>query len=241
MEVPSPEAGVVKELKVKLGDKVSEGAVILCSKLMARRRLPSPCCQGRSAGTESGSAEAGGRACASAPARRCPVQRRRLSKATIHAEVMVLGSGPGGYTAAFRAADLGKKVVLIERYADLGGVCLNVGCIPSKALLHAARVIVGSRGDVALRPQVRQAGDRSADALRDVERQRRRERDQRSVGTRQAAQSASRHRRREVHLAAHGRGRNQRRARRPFRSTPASSPPARRSRRFPAFRTTIRA
>src|SRR6185436_11670431 len=59
----------------------------------------------------------------------------------IQTEVVVIGSGPGGYTAAFRAADLGKKVVLIERYSDLGGVCLNVGCIPSKALLHAARVI----------------------------------------------------------------------------------------------------
>src|SRR5205814_9305133 len=61
--------------------------------------------------------------------------------ADMHAEVLVLGAGPGGYTAAFRAADLGKKVVLVERYATLGGVCLNVGCIPSKALLHAARVI----------------------------------------------------------------------------------------------------
>src|SRR5207244_9698170 len=61
--------------------------------------------------------------------------------ADLHAEVLVLGAGPGGYTAAFRAADLGKKVVLVERYATLGGVCLNVGCIPSKALLHAARVI----------------------------------------------------------------------------------------------------
>src|SRR5438105_10599274 len=62
-------------------------------------------------------------------------------EANIQTEVVVLGSGPGGYTAAFRAADLGKKVVLVERYATLGGVCLNVGCIPSKALLHAARVI----------------------------------------------------------------------------------------------------
>ena len=70
---------------------------------------------------------------------------------------MVLGSGPGGYTAAFRAADLGKKVVLIERYATLGGVCLNVGCIPSKALLHAARVIAEAAGDVALRSAVRHA------------------------------------------------------------------------------------
>jgi NADPH-dependent 2,4-dienoyl-CoA reductase/sulfur reductase-like enzyme len=62
----------------------------------------------------------------------------RDAKGVVHAEVLVLGSGPGGYTAAFRAADLGKKTVLVERYASLGGVCLNVGCIPSKALLHAA-------------------------------------------------------------------------------------------------------
>src|SRR6202008_4081904 len=61
--------------------------------------------------------------------------------ADLHAEVLVLGAGPGGYTAAFRAADLGKKVVLVERYASLGGVCLNVGCIPSKALLHTAKII----------------------------------------------------------------------------------------------------
>ncbi|HLE85240.1 MAG TPA: NAD(P)/FAD-dependent oxidoreductase, partial [Thermoanaerobaculia bacterium] len=66
---------------------------------------------------------------------------RRRAKADLDAEVLVLGSGPGGYTAAFRAADLGKKVVLVERYPTLGGVCLNVGCIPSKALLHAAKVI----------------------------------------------------------------------------------------------------
>src|SRR5476651_1973312 len=64
-----------------------------------------------------------------------------MATSTITTEVAVLGSGPGGYTAAFRAADLGKKVVLIERYDDLGGVCLNVGCIPSKALLHAAKVL----------------------------------------------------------------------------------------------------
>src|SRR5690606_2836655 len=64
-----------------------------------------------------------------------------VAKGDVHAEVLVLGSGPGGYTAAFRAADLGKQVVLVERYASLGGVCLNVGCIPSKALLHAAKVV----------------------------------------------------------------------------------------------------
>src|SRR4029077_156560 len=81
---------------------------------------------------------------ATAPASAAPVASSAQAatiKGDYHAEVMVLGSGPGGYTAAFRAADLGKKVVLVERYAELGGVCLNVGCIPSKALLHAARVV----------------------------------------------------------------------------------------------------
>ena len=84
----------------------------------------------------------------------------------MQAEVVVLGSGPGGYTAAFRAADLGKKVVLIERYPDLGGVCLNVGCIPSKALLHAAKVITEAEEMAAERRRVRQADDRHRQAAR---------------------------------------------------------------------------
>ena len=80
---------------------------------------------------------------------------------------MVLGSGPGGYTAAFRAADLGKKVVLIERYATLGGVCLNVGCIPSKALLHAARVHRRRREEMShFGLQFGKPGDRSGQAAR---------------------------------------------------------------------------
>ena len=72
-----------------------------------------------------------------APAARPP----SAARGDVHAEVLVLGAGPGGYSAAFRAADLGKQVVLVERWQTLGGVCLNVGCIPSKALLHAAKVI----------------------------------------------------------------------------------------------------
>ena len=111
MEVPSPLAGVVKELKVKLGDRVGEGAVLLVVEDEAKSETPAPA--------------------PAAPA----------AAADLHAEVLVLGAGPGGYTAAFRAADLGAKVVLVERWNVLGGVCLNVGCIPSKALLHAARVI----------------------------------------------------------------------------------------------------
>jgi dihydrolipoamide dehydrogenase len=130
MEVPAPEAGVVKELRVKLGDKVSQGAVILLLESDgAVARVPK--------------AEAPRPVPVSAAPPVAPAVGLAgpLAKGDLHAEVMVLGSGPGGYTAAFRAADLGKKVVLVERYADLGGVCLNVGCIPSKALLHAARVL----------------------------------------------------------------------------------------------------
>ena len=136
MEVPAPEAGVVKELKVKLGDKVSEGVVLLLlesggAATVAKAEAPAP------------KAEAPKPAAAPAAPALAPVAVAAgpIPKGDFHAEVMVLGSGPGGYTAAFRASDLGKKVVLVERYADLGGVCLNVGCIPSKALLHAARVI----------------------------------------------------------------------------------------------------
>ena len=136
MEVPAPEAGVVKELKVKLGDKVSEGVVLLLlesagAATVAKAEAPAP------------KAEAPKPASAPAAPALAPVAVAAgpIPKGDFHAEVMVLGSGPGGYTGAFRAADLGKKVVLVERYADLGGVCLNVGCIPSKALLHAARVI----------------------------------------------------------------------------------------------------
>jgi dihydrolipoamide dehydrogenase len=123
MEVPSPYAGVVKELKLKVGDKVSQGSLIL---LIEAEQA----------------AQAAAAAPPAAPAPVAPPTPQPVAaRGDYHAEVMVLGSGPGGYTAAFRAADLGKKVVLIERYATLGGVCLNVGCIPSKALLHAARVI----------------------------------------------------------------------------------------------------
>ncbi len=122
VEVPSPAAGVVKDLKVKVGDKVSEGTLILLLE------------------TAAGAEPARAAVPVSAPAS-APVPSALVAKADIHAEVLVLGAGPGGYTAAFRAADLGKKVVLVERYPSLGGVCLNVGCIPSKALLHVAKVV----------------------------------------------------------------------------------------------------
>ena len=138
MEVPSTHAGIVKEVKVKLGDKVSEGTVIaVLESADAAQAAPQP-----AAAAPPPAAPA-----AKAPAAAQPSLREALTStlasldADLHAEVLVLGAGPGGYTAAFRAADLGKKVVLVERYATLGGVCLNVGCIPSKALLHAAKVI----------------------------------------------------------------------------------------------------
>jgi len=133
MEVPAPEAGIVKELRVKLGDKVSEGAVILV--------LETDGAAAKAPATEPPKPAPTTAAVAAPPAGPAAVSAGPTVKGDYHAEVMVLGSGPGGYTAAFRAADLGKKVVLIERYAELGGVCLNVGCIPSKALLHAARVV----------------------------------------------------------------------------------------------------
>ena len=138
MDVPSPSAGVVKELSVKLGDRVAEGDMLI--------KLET----------------------ASAVTSEKPVEKAKASESEVktthegtglHAEVVVLGAGPGGYTAAFRAADLGKKVVLIERHSSLGGVCLNVGCIPSKALLHQAQVIheveeVSSQGIKFAAPEI---------------------------------------------------------------------------------------
>ena len=139
MDVPAPQAGVVKDIRVKTGDKVSEGSVILMLESQGTATPPAP----------------SAKAPAPPPAARAPAETRPAMpppgaapatpyagpKGDIHAEVLVLGAGPGGYTAAFRAADLGKQVVLVERYPTLGGVCLNVGCIPSKALLHVARVL----------------------------------------------------------------------------------------------------
>ncbi len=121
MEVPSPTTGIVAEVKVKIGDRVSQGDLIL--KLQTA--------EARTAAVAVGGSPAPGAAA------RPPVAAR----GDHHAEVLVLGGGPGGYTAAFRAADLGKKVIIVDRWPTLGGVCLNVGCIPSKALLHAAKVI----------------------------------------------------------------------------------------------------
>src|SRR3954447_3021249 len=118
MDVPAPRAGVVRELKVAIGDKVSEGSPIIVLEPAATDGGPPPA--------------------ASEP------------EGERDAQVVVLGGGPGGYTAAFRAADLGLKTILVERYDKLGGVCLNVGCIPSKALLHIARVISEARESAEL-------------------------------------------------------------------------------------------
>jgi dihydrolipoamide dehydrogenase len=133
MEIPCSHGGVVKELKVKLGDKVKQGSVVLVLEgegaAAAQAVAPAP------AATPVTSAVT---PVAATPA---PLASSFGGSADIECDVLVLGGGPGGYSAAFRAADLGLNVVIVERYATLGGVCLNVGCIPSKALLHVAAVM----------------------------------------------------------------------------------------------------
>jgi dihydrolipoamide dehydrogenase len=129
MEIPSSAAGVIKELRVKLGDKVAKGSVILTLEADAAA-APAP----------SAAAPAPAAAPAAAPVA-APAAATYSGSADQAFDLVVLGGGPGGYSAAFRAADLGLKVALVERYATLGGVCLNVGCIPSKALLHVAAVM----------------------------------------------------------------------------------------------------
>lgn len=134
MDVPSPMSGIVKEVHVKLNDEVSEGQLIISMepKIANVETTQTPVKNNK-------------------PPIEAPILKpenlpdKSSAKGDLHAEVVVLGSGPGGYTAAFRAADLGKKVILIEEHTSLGGVCLNVGCIPSKALLHAAKVIEESK------------------------------------------------------------------------------------------------
>lgn len=125
LEVPAPVAGRIVELKVVLGDKVSEGSLVAVIEPTAvlASTIPAP------ASLET------------VPDSRAPAPAGANRGDGDHADLVVIGAGPGGYTAAFRAADLGKKVVLVDRYESLGGVCLNVGCIPSKALLHAAKTI----------------------------------------------------------------------------------------------------
>ena len=168
MEVPSPQAGVVGEIKVKLGDRVGQGHVILTLDVAgasasaaapaaspagstpsgaaatalaaATSTAPASSPPAPQAAAASGSSSPAG--ASSTPARGAESARAPVATPTdTDCDVLVLGGGPGGYSAAFRAADLGLKVILVERYAELGGVCLNVGCIPSKALLHVAAVM----------------------------------------------------------------------------------------------------
>jgi len=152
MEVPSSVAGVVREIKVKLGDEISEGTIVAI--VDAEGAASPPSLTGRGAGGEGSAAKGAAKTPEPSPApagHPLPTGEGKSAapkaagasgrKADVECQVVVLGSGPGGYTAAFRSADLGMNTVLIERYATLGGVCLNVGCIPSKALLHAAKVI----------------------------------------------------------------------------------------------------
>ncbi|MCB1937863.1 MAG: dihydrolipoyl dehydrogenase [Rhodocyclaceae bacterium] len=152
MDVPSSAAGVVKEVLVNLGDKVGEGAVLI---------------KVEAAGAPAGAAAAANTTPASAPApiaasaspSAAPAAASHAGGADAEYDLVVLGAGPGGYSAAFRAADLGLRTAIIERYSTLGGVCLNVGCIPSKALLHVAAVIeeaehVDKAGIVFAKPSV---------------------------------------------------------------------------------------
>ena len=134
---------MVKAVTVKVGDKVGEGSAILtleasdapAEAAQRPRNRPQPAAQ----------AAAPAPAPAAAPKQAAPAAATFAGNADIECDMLVLGSGPGGYSAAFRAADLGMKTVLVERYPTLGGVCLNVGCIPSKALLHVAAVMDETR------------------------------------------------------------------------------------------------
>ena len=143
MDVPSPAAGTVKEVNVKVGDKVSEGSLILRLTTGVAATAPGPAArQGPQAAPPT-----------------APMAARHDGAADLECDMLVLGAGPGGYSAAFRSADLGMSTVLVERYPTLGGVCLNVGCIPSKALLHTAAVIdevreMAAHGISYSRPQI---------------------------------------------------------------------------------------
>jgi dihydrolipoamide dehydrogenase len=137
MEIPSSAAGTVKAVAVKVGDKVKQGSVVLTLDVaegaVAPASVPAP--------AAAPAAKAPSPAPAPVAASPAPVASSYSGAVDVECDLLVLGAGPGGYSAAFRAADLGLKVVLVERYATLGGVCLNVGCIPSKALLHVAAVM----------------------------------------------------------------------------------------------------
>ena len=149
LDVPSSHAGIIKEIKVKVGDKISEGSVVVVLEASTTEAAPA---------SVSAPAITTATATTSVPETQTPTPAAQPTTPTtpvteafadiphdLSCEMLVLGAGPGGYSAAFRAADLGMDVVLVERYATLGGVCLNVGCIPSKALLHSVAVMDEAR------------------------------------------------------------------------------------------------
>ena len=139
MDVPAPQDGVIGEVRVKVGDKVSEGA-LLATYAEGAEAKPAAAAAARPAAAYGG-AEIQEPAPKAAPTQAPAPAADPGGKADVEADILVLGAGPGGYTAAFRAADLGRNVVLVDARQTLGGVCLNVGCIPSKALLHVAKTI----------------------------------------------------------------------------------------------------
>ena len=130
MEIPADAAGTITSIAVKLGDKISKGTII--AEIEASSAAPT---------VQATSAPSPAPTNAAAPVIPAPIAGQYSGKVDHECEVLVLGAGPGGYSAAFRSADLGMNTVLVERYSTLGGVCLNVGCIPSKALLHTASVM----------------------------------------------------------------------------------------------------
>jgi dihydrolipoamide dehydrogenase len=158
MDVPAPAAGTVKSIALKVGDKVSQGSLVLLLETAAGAPASAPAASGSRTEPVAPARDAPAKPAAAAASEPLPTRDApgRSSATTapastykgsvdVECEMLVLGSGPGGYSAAFRAADLGMKTVIVERYATLGGVCLNVGCIPSKALLHIAGVVDEAR------------------------------------------------------------------------------------------------
>jgi len=157
MEIPSSHAGVVKELKIKLGDKVAMGSLLLTLEAAGEGAALAPAAPTAESKPNPPAAQvtqwpAATQTVAAAAPAATPAAANFAGSADLDCDVLVLGGGPGGYSAAFRAADLGLKVILVERYTTLGGVCLNVGCIPSKALLHVAAVMdeVSHLGDLGV-------------------------------------------------------------------------------------------
>ncbi|QJQ05341.1 dihydrolipoyl dehydrogenase [Undibacterium piscinae] len=138
MEIPSSHAGVITELKVKIGDKIAEGSLLA---VVTASADAAPVVAPAAAAVSAPAPAAATPAASAAPVAAAPAASSYAGQVDVECDMMVLGAGPGGYSAAFRSADLGMNAVLVEKYSTLGGVCLNVGCIPSKALLHVAAVI----------------------------------------------------------------------------------------------------